>query len=99
MTYNIYDLVRRDLLHRESEDIQLHGGPRQPYTGSEALLDAYDSAIDQCIYLRTVIEQMSLGDGKFDKPEHRAARSKEPEESCPFDCGPCHAHEDEVAAQ
>lgn len=69
MSDSIYELVRRDLLHRESQDIAAYGNPRAPYTGNEALLDAYDSAIDQCVYLRTLIEQMTVGDGRFDKPD------------------------------
>lgn len=80
MTVNLYELVRRDLLHRESLDVQQYGSPRSPYTGSEALLDAYDSALDQCIYLRAVIEQLTVGDGALDRPEHRAARQPEPPE-------------------
>lgn len=59
---SIYELVRRDLLHREATDRANFGAPTEAYTGRAAILDAYDSAIDLACYLRRVIEDMTVGD-------------------------------------
>jgi hypothetical protein len=64
---SIYELVRRDLLAREQQDIQAFGAPTEAYIGRSAILDAYDSAIDLACYLRRVIEEMTLGDGRTDR--------------------------------
>jgi hypothetical protein len=66
---SIYELVRRDLLHREVTDRANFGTPTEVYTGDAALLDAYDSAIDLACYIRRIIENMTVGDGSFDKRE------------------------------
>lgn len=61
-TISIQELVRRDLLHRERENIRLYGSPVTAYTGRSAILDAYEEALDLCVYLRQVIEEMTIGD-------------------------------------
>lgn len=70
-TTSIYELVRKDLLERERQDVANFGAPRLGYQGRAAILDAYDSAIDLACYLRQVIEGMTVGDGRFDEvPEY-----------------------------
>ncbi len=58
---NIYQLVRHDLLNRENNDI-----PPAYATGSAALLDAYESALDLVCQLRALIQDAQIGDGSFD---------------------------------
>lgn len=64
-----YELVRRDLLAREQQDLAAFGAPAEAYRGRAAILDAYDSAIDLACYLRQVIESMTAGTGRFDRPQ------------------------------
>ncbi len=59
---SIQELVRRDLWHREQEGIRRYGTPLYPYNGRSALLDAYEEALDLAVYLRQVIEEMTVGD-------------------------------------
>lgn len=60
-----YELVRRDLIAREQQDIQSFGAAADTYRGRAAILDAYDGAIDLACYLRRLIEDMSIGDDRF----------------------------------
>lgn len=71
-TPSAYELVRRDLLRRENEDIKRFGAPASHYEGSEALLDAYDTALDLACVLRQFIENLTVGDGSHDVPEYGA---------------------------
>lgn len=83
---NIYDLVRRDLIDREQQDIKSLGAPRGPYVGSEALLDAYESALDQACHLRALIEEMTIGDGSLDRQPRlkpSMARTLGDDKECP----------------
>jgi hypothetical protein len=66
---NTEQLVIRDLAQRES---------RAFYTGGDAILDAYEAALDTAVYLRQVIEDGSL-DSK-EEPHHRAARTRADDE-------------------
>jgi hypothetical protein len=71
---NTEQLVIRDLAQRES---------RAFYTGGDAILDAYEAALDTAVYLRQVIEEMTIGDGSLDRkeePHHRAARTRADDE-------------------
>lgn len=60
-TASIYEQVRRDLLQREYEDIQQLGAARSFIDGPESLLDAYDDALSLCCQLRTIIENLTIG--------------------------------------
>lgn len=66
MTYiSNYELVRRDLLDREQDDLRRLGTPAVVYSGRSAILDAYQDAIDLVCYLRQVIEEMQIGGQLF----------------------------------
>jgi hypothetical protein len=80
---SIQELVRLDLVHREQVGIQRYGTPLYAYNGRDALLDAYDEALDLCCYLRQAIEELTLKPGTeqpaptgghLEEPHHRAAR-------------------------
>lgn len=52
-----YELVRRDLLQREQEDLKRLGAAQVSYAGRPAILDAYDDALNLCCHLRQLIEE------------------------------------------
>jgi hypothetical protein len=52
----IHDMLDRDLLGRER-----YGIPLQPHNGRDALMDAYEEALDLVAYLRAAIYER---DGK-----------------------------------
>ena len=53
----IVDLVVTDIINRKQEGIKRYGTPLQANNGRDALLDAYEEALDLAIYLRQVIEE------------------------------------------
>jgi hypothetical protein len=65
-TPSIYDLVRRDLVHRERADVASYGRPVVHMTGETAILDVYDTAIELTCAVRQLIEDMTVGDGTLD---------------------------------
>lgn len=55
----IVDLVLDDLVERKRIGIERYGTPLQAHNGRDALVDAYQEALDLCIYLRQAIEERS----------------------------------------
>lgn len=53
----IIDLVVRDLKIRSDFGTQKYGTKLQPHNGRDALLDAYQEALDLCMYLRQELEE------------------------------------------
>lgn len=76
---SIQELVRIDLVHREKTGTTLHA-----YNGREAILDAYEDALDLCCYLRQVIEELTIVPPPQtpapDPPQFRAARERTEDE-------------------
>jgi hypothetical protein len=60
---NIADLVIQDMAARKALGIQRYGTPLQAHNGRDALLDAYQEALDLCVYLRQAIEERDGGSG------------------------------------
>lgn len=54
---SIQSLVRADLEEREQIGIQRYGTPLQPHNGRNALVDAYQEALDLACYLRQAIAE------------------------------------------
>lgn len=52
---NIQDRVMRDIEARKIVGIQRYGTALQPFNGRDALLDAYEEALDLCMYLKQAI--------------------------------------------
>lgn len=52
---SIQALVRSDFEHREQVGISRYGTPLQPNNGRDALIDAYQEAMDLVCYLRQMI--------------------------------------------
>lgn len=56
----IADLVVADMLERKAIGIQRYGVPLQAGNGRDALMDAYQEALDLCVYLRQAIEEREI---------------------------------------
>lgn len=53
----VYQLVRNDLELRAEEGLKKYGTYLQANNGRDALVDAYQEALDLCLYLRQKIEE------------------------------------------
>ena len=56
----IVELVMVDLQDRMLIGIERYGMPLQAHNGRDALVDAYQEALDLCCYLRQAIEERSV---------------------------------------
>lgn len=54
----IVDLVADDLAERKRKGIEKYGIPLKAFNGRNSMIDAYQEALDLCIYLRQVIEEL-----------------------------------------
>ena len=54
---DIWALVMADMKDRRRLGIQRYGTPLQPHNGRDSLVDAYQEALDLCVYLRQAIEE------------------------------------------
>jgi len=54
---SIQSLVRQDLVEREQVGIQRYGTALQAHNGRDALVDAYQEALDLACYVRQAIEE------------------------------------------
>lgn len=50
-------LVLKDMEERRIHGIEKYGLPVQPFNGRDPLVDAYQEALDLCVYLRQAIEE------------------------------------------
>jgi hypothetical protein len=53
----VWDLVIADMRERDAVGRQRYGTPLQPHNGRDALVDAYQEALDLVVYLRQAIEE------------------------------------------
>jgi hypothetical protein len=51
----VWDLVVADMHARDELGRQRYGTPLQPHNGRDALLDAYQEALDLAVYLRQAL--------------------------------------------
>jgi hypothetical protein len=54
---SVWDLVIDDMRERDLLGRAKYGTPLQPHNGRQSLIDAYQEALDQVVYLRTEIEE------------------------------------------
>jgi len=54
----IVDLVKADLDTRSAVGVRKYGTKLQAQNGRNALMDAYQEALDLCMYLRQAIEEV-----------------------------------------
>ena len=53
----VWDLVIADMKARDQLGRERYGTPLQPFNGRDALVDAYQEALDLAVYLRQAIEE------------------------------------------
>lgn len=56
-TGDVWLLVLKDMEERRLHGIAKYGVPVQPDNGRDHLVDAYQEALDLCVYLRAEIEK------------------------------------------
>lgn len=54
---SVWDLVIADMAERDRVGRERYGTPLQPHNGRDALIDAYQEALDLVVYLRQAIEE------------------------------------------
>lgn len=54
---SVQSMVRADLEEREQVGVARYGTPLQAHNGRDALVDAYQEALDLACYLRQAIEE------------------------------------------
>lgn len=54
---DVWLLVLKDMEDRRQHGIEKYGKPVQPFNGRDPLIDAYQEALDLCVYLRQAIEE------------------------------------------
>ena len=53
----VWNMVINDMVDRNAFGVAKYGTPLQAHNGRDALKDAYEEALDLCVYLRTAIEE------------------------------------------
>jgi hypothetical protein len=53
----IWDMVVDDMIARHREGVKKYGVPLTAFNGRDALIDAYQEALDMAVYLRQMIEE------------------------------------------
>jgi hypothetical protein len=53
----VWDLVIADMQARDQVGRERYGTPLQPFNGRDALVDAYQEALDLAVYLRQAIAE------------------------------------------
>lgn len=56
----VWDLVIEDMRARDAAGLAKYGTRLQPHNGRDALVDAYQEALDLCVYLRQAIFEMDM---------------------------------------
>lgn len=54
---DIADLVVNDIVHRKEDGLKKYKVPLRAFNGRSALIDAYQEAVDQTLYLRQELEE------------------------------------------
>jgi len=57
----VWELVIADMRERDHVGRQRYGTPLQTNNGRDALIDAYQEALDLVVYLRQAIEERNAG--------------------------------------
>jgi hypothetical protein len=61
----IIDLVMEDLRQRAEMGKETYNTYLQPFNGREALVDAYQEALDLCMYLKQAIQERSINKNDY----------------------------------
>jgi hypothetical protein len=57
----MHDLVADDLRERKAFGLRKYGTTLTTHNGRDPLVDAYEEALDLCVYLRQAIEERRSG--------------------------------------
>ena len=57
----VWDLVVEDIRQRDALGVKKYGTRLQPHNGRDALIDAYQEALDLVVYLRQAIFEANNG--------------------------------------
>lgn len=57
----VWDLVVADMIARDNEGRRKYGAPLRTFNGRDALVDAYQEALDLAVYLRQAIAERCCG--------------------------------------
>lgn len=55
---DVWSLVIQDMKDRNEFGIKKHGVPLKPHNGRYSVIDAYQEALDLCVYLRQLIYEL-----------------------------------------
>ena len=58
----VWDSVIEDMKNRDHVGRQRYGVPLQPFNSRDALTDAYEEALDLCVYLKQAILERAKGE-------------------------------------
>ena len=72
-----WELVLADMAERRQVGIAKYGTALQPDNGRDALVDAYQEALDLCVYLRAAIEQRRAAEARVKELEAELQRLRE----------------------
>ena len=73
----VWDLVIKDMIRRDEFGYAKYGMRLQPFNGRDPLFDAYQEALDLCVYLRQAIEERQRGPTKVLGKEPGLGEQKE----------------------
>ena len=60
---SVWQMVLADMAEREQHGIAKYGLPVLAFNGRDPLIDAYQEALDLCVYLRQAIEERKAKNG------------------------------------
>lgn len=61
----ILEMIREDLQKREDKGVVTYGEKLRAFNGRDALIDAYEEALDLCMYLRQAIAERDASKPRF----------------------------------
>lgn len=64
MVKDIAEMVKQDIEVRAEIGEKTYGERLRAFNGRDALWDAYEEALDLCMYLRQTIEEKSIDEGR-----------------------------------
>lgn len=80
---DVWLLVLKDMEERRKHGIEKYGAPVQPFNGRDAMIDAYQEALDLCVYLRQAIEEIKILRVEVNRLKYRLNhQTVEDEENC-----------------
>jgi hypothetical protein len=75
---NVQALVRADLEERERIGVERYGSPLRLFNGRDALVDAYQEAMDLTVYLRQAITERNFSPSGDDSPARSETSTSSP---------------------